>query len=54
MHHAVRIFELYSTIEYLGKIETEFKNTLARLSGACPVWFESLKKKVENLVTHSR
>ena len=26
------------------QIETEFKNTLARLSGACPVWFESLKK----------
>ena len=44
MHHAVKIFELYSTIEYLGKIETESKNTFARLSGACPACFESLKK----------
>ena len=39
-------------IEYLGEIETEFKNTFACLSGA-QMGLNHEKKEIENLVTHS-
>ena len=39
-------------IEYLGKIETEFENTLLCLSGA-QMGLHHEKMEEENLVTHS-
>ena len=52
MHTGESNFSMFM-IEYLGEIETEFENTLARLSGAQMGSNYEKKLEVENLVTHS-
>ena len=52
MHTAESNFSNF-VIEYLGEIETEFKNTLACLSGSQMGSNHEKKLEAENLVTHS-
>ena len=53
MHSAHRGVEFLNfVIQYLGKIKTDFENTLACLSGA-QIGSNQEKKEVKNLVTQS-
>ena len=52
MHTAESNFSNF-VIEYLGEIETEFKNTLACLSVSQMGSNHEKKLEAENLVTHS-